>query len=158
MADHVVIQVRDAVISRLSTAVTAVSGRVYRMSQEVTDADACPFLRVRVGPDNCERMAMNGGSNQPLILEDINLALFVHCVVKQDDDPEKEAYALRSAVETSLLGSNAGLTLSNTVVDTIRLGGSPEQDDTLDVEAYSLVLQLEIKIRHLESQPESFTY
>ena len=159
MADHVIIQVRDAVISRLTSAVTAVSSRVYRSDEEPTDASLCPFLMVELAGDNDERIAINGGAvaGIPANLESIALTVMVHCVVKQDGDAEAAAYNLRRDVESALLGTVAALTLDGKVQMTTRLAGEPRQDSVGDQEAYKLALQFQMLIYHLESQPDSFS-
>ena len=158
MADHVIIQVRDAVITKLQAGVSAVSNRVYRADQEPTDAGSCPFLMVELGADGDERIGVNGGTTAPANLEQIALTIIVHCVVKQDGDAEAAAYNLRRDVETSLLGTIAALTLDGKIQMTTRLSGDPQQNTLGDQEAYKVALQFQMLIYHLESSPDSFTY
>lgn len=163
MADHVIIQIRDELIARLKVGVASVSNRVYRPDEapqpgEVDDT-RIPYLMVQVGDDGDERMGMNGASGiNPQLLEDINQAFFVHCVVKQDGDAEKAAYNLRRDLEQTLLATADALTLGGKAQMTTRVGGSNNRDDAIDQAAYAAVVQLEVKIRHLEGNPDSFTY
>lgn len=158
MANHVIIQVRDAVITKLQSGVNAVSNRVYRKDEEPTDSGSCPFLMVELGSDVDERIGINGGTTAPANLEQIALTIIVHCVVKQDGDAEAAAYNLRRDVETSLLGTIAALTLDGKIQMTTRLAGDPAQDSVGDQEAYKVALQFQMLIYHLESSPDSFTY
>lgn len=161
MTDHVVIQVRDEVVSRLKAGVAAVSDRVYLMHEvppEEIDASNSPFLVVQVGDDGAELIGVNGASSAPAVLEDLNLALFVHCVVKMDGDAEKTAYGLRADAETALLATDDALTLGGKVVTLTRVAAANNRDEALDQGAYAVALQLEAKIRHLEGSPTSFTY
>lgn len=158
MADHVIVQVRDALITRLKAQVSAVSNRVFRMDEEPTDLDQCPYLMVQLGADNDERMGVNGSASDPSILEDINQTIFIHCVVKAAGDMEAAAYNLRRDVETALLATAAGLNLDGKVAMTTRVGAQPEQDSEGELEAYAVALQFEFKIRHLEGSPDSFVY
>lgn len=162
MTDHVIIQVRDEVITRLKAGVTSVSNRVYLKHEvpqpEELDAALSPALVVWLGDDADERIAVNGDSNAPAILEDINLVFFVSCLVKADGDIEKTAYNLRGEVEATLLGSNAALTLGAKVSMLTRVSGVNNRDDSPDQGAYNAQLQFEAKITHLEGQPTSFTY
>lgn len=161
MTDHVIIQVRDELISRLKAGVSSVSSRVYRKDEiqsEEMPAENAPALIVWLGDDSDERIGVNGADSAPAILEDINLTIFVACMTKADGDTEKTAYNMRSEVETTLLGSDAGLTLGGKVAMITRVAGSNNRDDTPDQGAYNAVLQIEAKIRHLEGLPTSFVY
>lgn len=163
MGDHVIIQVRDDVISRLKTAVPDVSNRVYRPDEapqpgEVDDSRV-PYLMVRVGDDSDEMMGVNGASGtDPQILEAINLVLYVYCAVKQDGDAEKAAYNLRRDVESAFLATADGLSLGGKVQNVSRVAGANNRDDAIDQGAYSAALQFQIQIVHLQGQPDSFTY
>lgn len=162
MANHVVIQVRDAIVSRLAAAATAAGSRVYRTDQWLLGEieDTSPFIVVEVGGDDAEVMALGSGaaSSAPQILEDLNLTVFIHCVAKLDGDAEKVAVNLRGEVEASLLGSLAGKTLGGLVVDVRRPGGSAVRNQEIEQEVFGSVLQLEVQIRHLQGEPTSFTY
>lgn len=162
MTDHVIIQVRDDIITRLKAGVTSVSSRVYRKDEiqpEEIDATNSPALVVWLGDDVDERMGMNASSSGiPSILEEINQTLFVGCLAKADGDVEKTTYNLRADVETTLLGTDAGLTLGGKVVMLTRVAGANNRDDAPDQGAYNALLQFEVKIRHLEGLPTSFVY
>lgn len=161
MTDHVIIQTRDEIISRLKLAATAAADRIFRWDevppQEVA-AENSPFIVVQVGDDTDERMAINGSPAEPMILEDINVTVFIHCVAKADGDAEKISMNLRGDVEAALLGTAAGLTLGGKVLMITRVAAANNRDEALDQGAYNEALQLEVKIRHLEAQPTSFTY
>lgn len=162
MTDHVIIQVRDEVITRLKAGVASVSNRVYLKHEvpqpEELDATLSPALIVWLGDDSDERIGVNGASNAPSVLEDINLVFYVACLAKADGDVEKTAYNLRSEVETTLLGSDAALTLGGKVSMLTRVSGANNRDDAPDQGAYNALLQFEAKITHLEGQPTSFIY
>lgn len=162
MAEHVIIQVRDDIISRIKAASTAASTRVYAPyevpAEEVSTTS--PFVIVEVGDDQDERMAIGSGADPagPQILEDINLNVLVHCIAKLDGDAEKTAYALRGEIETTLLGTAAGITLGGLVSMLTRVAGFNNRDQAIEQEAYNAGIQLAVKIRHLEGSPTSFTY
>lgn len=162
MADHVIVQVRDAIIARLKAAATAAGTRIYAPHEiDVEDVDTTsPFGVVEIGPDQDERIATGSGADpaSPQILEDINLVVFVHCIAKLDGDTEKTALNLRGECEASLLGTAAGLTLGGLVQMVTRVGGSANRDQAIDQEVFNAGVQLEVKIRHLESLPTSFVY
>lgn len=162
MANHVIIQVRDAIIARLAAASTSASTRVYRTDEWLIGEieTTSPFVVVEVGGDDDEVMALGSGAaaGSPEILEDINLTIFVHCVAKLDGDAEKTAMNLRGEVEASLLATVAGKTLSGTVLDVRRVGGSVARNQETDQEVFDATVQLEVQIRHLQGSPTSFTY
>lgn len=163
MADHVIIQARDALITRLKAGVSAVSGRVYRSDEapqpDEVDESRVPFLVVQLGGDSDEPIGINGASgSDPELLEDINQVMYVHHVVKQDGDAEKAAYNLRRDTETALLATAAGLRLDGMVQMVMRVAGSNNRDDDIDQGAYDATVQLEVKIRHLQGRPDSFTF
>lgn len=162
MADHVIVQARDAIIARIKAAVTSAGTRVYAMHEMPADEVdvTSPFVMVEIGDDEAERMALGGGPDPsvPQILEDINQTYFIHCVAKMDGDAEKSAYNLRGEVEAALLGSVAGLTLGGTVQMLRRTGGFNNRDQAIDQEVFNAALQVVAQIRHLEGSPTSFTY
>lgn len=162
MAEHVIIQVRDDIISRIKAAATAASTRVYAPYEVPVEevSTTSPFVIVEVGDDQDTRQAIGSGAavNGPQILEDIVVSMFVHCIAKLDGDAEKTAYALRGQIETALLGSNAGLTLGGLVLMLTRVAGFNNRDQAIEQEAYSAGMQLAVQIRHLEGSPTSFTY
>lgn len=162
MTDHVIIQTRDAIIARLLAANTAAGTRVYRSDEWLMGqiSATSPFSVVELGDDADEVMAVGSGASAtvPEILEDIIATFFVHCVAKLDGDAEKVAMNLRGDVEASLLGSLAGKTLSGTVVDVRRVGGSVSRNQETDQEVFDATLQLEVQIRHLQGLPTSFSY
>lgn len=162
MADHVIIQVRDAIITRLKAASTAAGTRIYRVDEyQMGDIDATsPFVVLEVGDDADEVMSVNGGADPavPQILEDIALTVFAHCVAKLDGDAEKTAINLRGQVEASLLGSLAGKTLDGLVADVRRPAGAVARNQETDQEIFQSTLQLEVLIRHVQGSPTSFTY
>ena len=162
MADHVVIQVRDAIIARIKAASTSAGTRVYaphELQAEQAGATS-PFAIVEVGDDQDQRQAIGSGADPagPQILEDMNATVFVHCVAKLDGDAEKTAYALRGEVEAALLASTAGLTLGGLVPMLVRTGGFNNRDQAIEQEAYAASAQFVVQIRHLEGNPTSFTY
>lgn len=154
MADHVIIQVRDAVITKLKAGVTAVTNRVYTSDQEPVDDSLVPFLMVELQDDSAERISVGGFGN---LLEDVQASVIVHCVVKALGDVEQAAYNLRRDVETTLLSTTAGATLDGKIVNTQRLGGSPTRRSNGDYEGYAIALQFVMTIRHLESNADSFS-
>lgn len=159
MSDHVIIQARDSLIALLKAAATAAATRVYRWDEVlVTEIDSgnSPLIIVLLGDETDERMAVNGSASDPAILEDINKTIFVHCVVKMDGDAEKAAVNLRGQAEAAVLGTVAGLTLGGKALMVTRVAAANNRDEALDQGAYNEVLQLEVKIRHLEGQPTSF--
>lgn len=160
---HVLIQVRDEVITRLKAGVPSVANRVYRYDEvppEEIPEDLLPAVVVWLGDDHAERVGENGDGDPtvPSILEDITQVIYIACAVKTTSDPEKTAYDIRSEVETTLLGTSAGLTLGGRVVMLSRVAGSNNRDDALEIGAYNVQLQLEALVRHLERLPTSFTY
>lgn len=161
MTDHVVIQARDDIVTRLKAAVTAVSNRVYLMHEvqpEEVDADNSPFLVVQVGDDTAEILGVNSADAAREILEDLAVPVFVTCVVKADGDAEASAYELRAVVETALLGTVDGNTLGGKVQRISRVAAANNRDEALDQGAYAITLQLEVLITHLQGSPTSFTY
>jgi len=159
MPDHVIIQVRDAVIARLKTAATVAGNNVFRKDEEPQDDTLCPFIMVECGGDTAERDSLNGGNGAtPSILEMLDASTIIHCVVKQSGDAEQAAYNLRGQVEAALLGSAAALTLDGKVQMTTRRAAQPRQDVLGDLESYAVALQFQHNIWHLESQPTSFGY
>lgn len=163
MANHVIIQTRDAIIARLVAGVSAVSSRVYKRDSEAVDASKCPHLVVEIGDFSspAESGSLNGGdATTPRILQDTLVVFLVRCVVQQvqDADAEDAAFDLVTAVESTLMGTIAGKTLGGTIVDLHRLGGSPAQDSGGELETYSVVLQFQAWLRHLQGTPDSFTY
>jgi hypothetical protein len=162
MTDHVIIQVRDAVITRLTAASTAAGTRVYKAGDVDVEqiGETVPFLLVRVGQSPRERMAIGSGSDSaaPQVLEDIYLALMVHCVTKMDGDSEKVAYNLAGEVDVSLLATMAGKTLSGLVFDITPVSLDPDQNQFADQQAYQVLAEYRVIIRHLEGAPTSFTY
>ena len=162
MANHVIIQTRDAIVARLAAAGTAASTRVYRTDEWLIGEieTTSPFIVVELGDDADEVMGVGSGAaaSAPEILEDIVLVVFVHCVAKLDGDAEKTAMNLRGEVEASLLGSVAGKTLSGTVLDVRRVGGSVARNQETDQEVFDATVQLEVVIRHVQGSPTSFTY
>ena len=162
MADHVIIQSRDAIIARIKAASTSASTRVYAVHEVPVDQVevTSPFVLVEIGDDDDERMAMGGGPDPtiPQILEDIRQSYFIHCIAKLDGDAEKSAYNLRGEVEAALLATTAGLTLSGTVQMLTRVGGFNNRDQAIDQEVFNAAIQVVAQIRHLEGAPTSFTY
>jgi hypothetical protein len=162
MADHVIIQARDAIITRLKAASTAAGSRVYRVDEyQMGDIDVTsPFVVLELGDDADEVIGVGSGADAsaPQILEDIALTVFVHCVAKLDGDAEKTAFNLRGQVEASLLGSLAGKTLGGLVADVRRPAGAVARNQETDQEIFQSTLQLEVLIRHLQGEPTSFTY
>ena len=162
MADHVIIQARDAIITRLKAAATAAGTRVYRTDEWLLGEieTTSPFAVVEIGDDTDEVMAIGGGANPavPEILEDIVLVVYVHCVAKLDGDAEKTALNLRGQVEASLLGSLAGKTLDGLVFDIRRTGGEVARNQDTDQEVFNARVQLEVVIRHLQGDPTSSSY
>lgn len=162
MTDHVVIQVRDAVIARLAVASTAAGARVYKVADvEVGQVGATvPFLLVVVGTAPRERMGVGNGPDPlaPQILEDVALDLVVHCVTKMNGDAEKVAWNLAGEVDASLLATVAGKTLSGLVFDTAPVSWAPQQSQFADLEAYEVEATYRITIRHIEGAPTSASY
>lgn len=162
MADHVIVQSRDAIIARIKAAATSAGSRVYAMHEvPASDVDVTsPFVMVELGDDEDERMALGGGPDPavPQILEDIRQSYYIHCVAKLDGDAEKAAYNLRGEVEAALLGSTAGLTLGGTVQMLTRTAGFNNRDQAIDQEVFNAGIQVVAQIRHLEGAPTSFTY
>jgi hypothetical protein len=162
MADHVIIQARDQLITLLKAGVAAVSGRVYRPDEAPkpgeVDETRTPYLMVQVGDDSDEPLGINGGAGEPQLLESINQAFFVHAVVKQDGDAERAAYNLRRDVESTLLATANALTLGGRIQMLTRLAGANNRDDAIDQGAYAAVVQLQARIFHLQGSPDSFTY
>lgn len=163
MANHVIIQTRDAIISRLVAGVSAVSGRVYKRDSDPVDAARCPHLVVEIGDFSspAESGSLSGGDpTTPRILQDTLVVFLIRCVVSQvqDADAEDAAFDLVTAVEQTLMGTIAGKTLGGTIVDLHRLGGSVEQDSDGELETYSVVLQFQAWLRHLQGTPDNFSY
>ncbi len=162
MADHVIIQVRDAIITRLKAAGTSAGTRIYRIDEWLsTEIGASfPFAVVELGGDTDETMGIGSGADPsgPAILEDMNVTVLVHAIAKLDGDAEKTAFNLRGEIEASLFGSVAGKTLGGLVVDIRRPGGAVSRNQEIEQEVFSSSLQLEVQIRHLQGNPTSFTY
>lgn len=163
MSSHLIIQVRDAVIAKLRAGVSAVESRVYRFGEVRTDEvdeASCPYIVVQVGDDFATVQGVNGAPDTaaPQVLEEDVVTLFLHCCVKQTGDAEAAAYNLRRDVELVLFGSNANRTLDGTVNTIRRTAGTNNRDEATDLGVYSSVMQLEVPIWHLDSQPASFTY
>lgn len=162
MADHVVIQVRDAIITRLKAASTSAGQRVYAPHElEMEDVSTTsPFAVVEIGGDQDTRMGLANGADPAAtqILETIALTVFVHCIAKLDGDAEKTAYALRGEIEASLLATSAGLTLGGLVQMIARVAGFASRDQAIEQEVFNAGIQLEVQIVHLEGNPTSFTY
>lgn len=160
MTDHVIIQVRDDLVTRLKAGVTSVEERVYlghEVPAEEVRAEDSPFVVVTLGDDAAEIVGVNGGVS-PSILEDINATYFVHCVAKMDGDAELAAYAVRAEVETTLFSTVDGLQLGGKVVRIVRVAAANNRDEAGDLGAYNVALQIEAKIRHLESAPTTLGY
>lgn len=162
MADHIYIQARDEIISRLAAGVSAVSSRVYKQDDQVTDASRCPYLMVEVDAGAAPEDGSLNGSNGtvPAILQDEFIAVNVHCVVQQlqDGDGEKAAFALAAAAETALLATNAAKTLGGIAVNVRRPTVNTSRDTGGALETYAVSLGFQVWLRHLESRPDSFTY
>lgn len=163
MADHVIVQVRDALVAWLKANVTSVSGRVFLPHEapvpgEVDDTNT-PYLMVRIGDDSGERIGDNGAAAPALaILEDLTVVFFVYCVTKLDGDTEQAAYNLRRDVEQALFSTVQGATLGGLVPLIRRPAAANNRDDAIDQGAYGVGIQLEVPIRHLEGAPDSFSY
>lgn len=162
MADHVIIQARDAIITKLKAGVSAVSNRVYKFGEvefESVDEANSPFILVQLGDDTEEIVGINSADSSVLdVLEDMRPTIFVHCIAKQSGDAEATAYNLRRDVESTLFATQAARTLDGKVQGVYRIAAANNREDALDLGAYSSVLQLEVHIRHLDRLPDSFTY
>lgn len=154
MADHVIIQVRDAVIAKLKTGVTLVTNRVFTTDEEPQDDASLPFVMVELMEDSAERLSIGGFGT---ILEDLTHTMMIHCVVKALGDVEQAAFAIRAQVESTLLGSTAGATLDGKVPNTRRTGASTTRRSNGEYEGYCVALQFEFTIRHLEHNADSFS-
>jgi hypothetical protein len=162
MANHVIIQVRDALIAKLKAGVPGVSNRVYKFGEvqfEEVDENNSPFILVQLADDSAEIMAVNSvGGGALAILEDLKPTIFVHCIVKMSGDAEAAAYNVRGDVEATLLATTAGRTLDGKVTDIVRVAAGNNRDEASDLGVYSSALQLEVQIRHIDGQPTSFSY
>lgn len=162
MADHVIIQVRDALITRIKAAATSASTRVYAPHEvQLEDVNVTsPFAVVEVGDDQDSRMGLANGADPAATetLETMSLTVFVHCIAKLDGDAEKTAYALRGQIEASLLATAAGLTLGGLVQMITRVAGFANRDQAIEQEVFNAGMQLEVQIVHIEGSPTSFTY
>ena len=162
MANHIVIQTRDAIIARLQAAVTAVSSRVYKRDSEPTDKSLCPYIVVEVGSGSAlaEDTAHNGGTDPtlPNVMQDLRASYTIRCVVQQDSDAEAAAFLIFSAVCTALLGTVAAKTLSGTVVDVHGGSFDVEQDANVELETYAVIAPFDVWIRYLQRTPDSFNY
>lgn len=160
---NVIIQVRDDLITRLKAGLPSIESRVFAFGElqlEEVAEDDLPAIYVEVADDSAEDVGVNGGSSDdvPNVLEDLDVGYNVYCIVKQGGDAEKLAYALRSEVETALFDSIGARTLDGKVVWLRRQAGANNRDDAIDTNAYSASLRLVGKIRHLDKNPDSFTY
>lgn len=150
MAEHVVIQIRDALKAKV-TGLTTCGANVFLHSEQAQAT--LPCILVEYSDDGDERASIG----LPAI-EDINAAYYLHILVKQTGDYEKTAFTVRKEIETALQSTIAGLTLDGKVQKLDRPGAQKGEDMLGDKPCYRLSMQYQIKIRHLESLPDSLVY
>lgn len=153
MADHVIQQVRDAIVAALSAPPLADCGNVFLYRDRPQDVSKTPFIYVQTGDDNDSDEAIGYPT-----LEDLVTAYTVSIVVNQTGDYEAKALTIRKQVEQVLFPVAAPNTLGGKVLRLQRTSGRPEQDDTGAKPVYVIHLNVVAQIRHLSTQPDSFIY
>lgn len=150
MADHVVIQIRDALKAKI-TGLATTGANVFLHSEQ--DQATVPCVLVEYADDSDERVSIGVPA-----IEDLNTTFWLHILVKQIGDFEKAAFAIRKEIEQAILGSIAGLTLDGSLQLLTRAAAQKGEDQLLDKPVYRLSLQIAAKIRHKESLPDSLVY
>jgi hypothetical protein len=108
----------------------------------------------------CVAIEYQDDSSEPIGLgfpgpTDTGAVYIIHCVVKQKGDCEKAAFQVRKEVELALFGTAQAKTLNGLVQWVRGVGGDSDRSDKLNLPGYSARLQVQAKIRHLESRPDS---
>jgi hypothetical protein len=150
MADHVVIQVRDALKAKV-TGLATCGANVFLHSEQAQATLPCTLVEYSDEGDERQSIGLPA-------IEDLDVSFWLHILVKQTGDFEKAAFTIRKEIETALQSTVAGLTLDGKVQKLDRVGAQKGEDQLLDKPCYRLSLQYQIKIRHLESQPDSLVY
>ena len=154
MANHVIQQVRDDILARI-TNLTTTGARAYLYKDRPQDPSKVPFLYLQTGADSPDQSSGSLGFPQ---LEDLLIDFEVTIVCFQTGDYEAQALTIRKEIETALLGTVDAKTLSGKVLWLKRTNCQPDQDDTGGKPCYALRLTITGRLRHLETQPDSFTY
>lgn len=151
MADHVVIQVRDAIIAALQGQGSGLSSaNVFASKGRPKDISIVPYLYVEYEDDQAERESLGFPS-----LEQLETTYSIVIVVAQTGDYEKAAFLLRNQVELALLGTVSAMTLGGKVQLMTRTQARKEVDETATKPVYSLTLTVVARIRHQESLPDT---
>ena len=152
MADHIAMQIRDALVAQIAT-VSSLAGRVYFDENIPLQSADLPQAQIRYEQDDAQVASLGWPS-----LEELAMQFAVDLLATDITDAEKIAHNLRRDVEAVLLGSVAGKTLNGKAIQIMRTGVVGTYSTIGDMRVYQLEIKLQIDVRHLESQPDSFIY
>jgi hypothetical protein len=149
MADHLIIQVRDAILAQI-TGLTTTGAHAFLLTEVPEDESVLPCVAIEYQDDTSEPIGLGfpGPTN-------LGAVYIIHCVVKQKGDSEKAAFLVRKEVEAALFGTALAKTLNGLVLWIRAVGGDSDRSEKLNVPGYSARLQVQAMIRHLESRPDS---
>lgn len=151
---HVIQQVRDAIVTALTVPPLPSCGNVFLYSEIARDETVTPYIYVMTAGDQNSIASLGYPS-----LEDITANFELTIVVFQTGDYEATALNIRTDIEKVLFP--AGLvpnTFGGKVLWIDRPRGTVDEDESGAKPAYVIKLQLQMLIRHLVNQPESFVY
>lgn len=153
MANHVIQQVRDALMAALTVPPLVDCANVFLYRDRPQDVSKTPFIYIQTGADNDTDQSIGYPT-----LEDINVTLTVSIVVNQTGDYEAKALTIRKQIENVLYPATVPNTLGNIVLRLQRISGTPDQDDSGAKPTYAIHLDVLAQIRHRSNQPDSFIY
>ena len=152
MANHIIQQVRDDLLSRI-TGLTTTGANAFLFNQIPQDETKVPFLYLRTLDDQDQRVSLG----YPCV-EEMLLNFEISIVVYANGDYESAALNIRKEIELALFGSIAAVTLGGKIVLLTRPSAQIDEDETGGKPTYVIRLQITAQVRHLESQPDSFIY
>lgn len=152
MANHIIQQVRDDLLSRI-TGLTTTGANAFLFNQIPQDETKVPFLYLRTLDDQDQRATLG----YPCV-EEMLLNFEISIVVYANGDYEAAALNIRKEIELALFGSIAAVTLGGKIVLLTRPSAQIDEDETGGKPTYVIRLQITAQVRHLESQPDSFIY
>lgn len=152
MADHVVIQVRDDIVTRLN-AITSILNKTFVWDDAARKEGEMPCVLVEMQGDQDEPGAIGFPAPEDMLVE-----YLLRILVEQTTDCEKAAHNIRADIESVLLGTVDGKTLGGKVQWLARSGADNERTFDGEKPVYRCTLRITAHLRHLESQPTSFVY
>lgn len=150
MSDHVIIQVRDAILARIKGLFTTGPNALLYTETELPET-LLPCVMIQYQEDSTEPISLGYPA-----LVDVGPVFLLHCVVKQKDDFEQAAFLVRSEVEAALFGTAEAKSLGGLVQWIRCVAAEGDRHEAAEIPAYRLTLQVQARLRHLESRPDSF--